>query len=93
MAHNLNFNNRTGKYSFFSVKEKAWHGLGQIAGLPDKCRSNQTRRTGLRSRKSPLFTKGSGIVQISDGIVIQDTEIEVPNYLPISARITIPYSV
>lgn len=30
MAHNLNFNNRTGKYSFFSVKEKAWHNLGQI---------------------------------------------------------------
>lgn len=28
MAHNLNFNN--GKASFFSVKEKAWHGLGTI---------------------------------------------------------------
>ncbi|MXN91680.1 DUF932 domain-containing protein [Flavobacterium sp. Sd200] len=30
MAHNLNFNERTGNYSFFSVQEKAWHGLGQI---------------------------------------------------------------
>ncbi|MBN9294271.1 MAG: DUF945 domain-containing protein [Flavobacteriia bacterium] len=30
MAHNLNLNSRTGKYSFFSVQEKAWHGLGQI---------------------------------------------------------------
>ncbi len=30
MAHNLNFNVQTGKHSFFSVKEKAWHGLGQI---------------------------------------------------------------
>lgn len=30
MAHNLNFNEITGKYSFFSVKEKAWHNLGQI---------------------------------------------------------------
>ncbi|HRO45883.1 DUF932 domain-containing protein [Agriterribacter sp.] len=30
MAHNLNFNEQTGQYSFFSVKEKAWHGLGQI---------------------------------------------------------------
>ena len=30
MAHNLNFNERTGRYSFFSVQEKAWHGLGQI---------------------------------------------------------------
>lgn len=30
MAHNLNLNPHTGLYSFFSVKEKAWHGLGQI---------------------------------------------------------------
>ena len=28
MAHNIN--NTNGKDSFFSVKEKAWHGLGQI---------------------------------------------------------------
>lgn len=30
MAHNINFNDQTGKHSFFSVKEKVWHGLGQI---------------------------------------------------------------
>src|SRR4051812_32315511 len=30
MAHNINRNKLTGKDSFFSVKEKAWHGLGQI---------------------------------------------------------------
>jgi phage/plasmid-like protein (TIGR03299 family) len=30
MAHNLNFNEQTQQHSFFSVKEKAWHGLGQI---------------------------------------------------------------
>jgi len=30
MAHNLNYNEQTGKHSFFSVKEKAWHNLGQI---------------------------------------------------------------
>ena len=29
MAHNLNFDNQ-GNASFFSVKEKAWHGLGTI---------------------------------------------------------------
>lgn len=28
MAHNINEEN--GKHSFFSVNEKAWHGLGQI---------------------------------------------------------------
>src|SRR5690606_3463731 len=26
----IHFNNKTGKHSFFSVKEKAWHQLGQI---------------------------------------------------------------
>lgn len=30
MAHNINRNSTTGKDAFFSVKEKAWHGLGQI---------------------------------------------------------------
>ncbi|HRH61619.1 MAG TPA: DUF932 domain-containing protein, partial [Chitinophagaceae bacterium] len=30
MAHNLNYNQNTGKHSFFSVKEKAWHNLGTI---------------------------------------------------------------
>ncbi|WP_410220743.1 DUF932 domain-containing protein [Pedobacter sp.] len=30
MAHNLNYNRETGLYSFFSVQQKAWHGLGQI---------------------------------------------------------------
>lgn len=30
MAHNLNFNEQTQQHRFFSVKEKAWHGLGQI---------------------------------------------------------------
>lgn len=28
MAHNINYSN--GKHAFFSLKEKAWHGLGQI---------------------------------------------------------------
>jgi phage/plasmid-like protein (TIGR03299 family) len=30
MAHNINNNINTGKDAFFSVKEKAWHGLGTI---------------------------------------------------------------
>ena len=30
MAHNIYFNEQKGEHSFFSVKEKAWHGLGQI---------------------------------------------------------------
>ncbi|HAF35331.1 MAG TPA: alpha/beta hydrolase [Sphingobacterium sp.] len=81
MGHNLNFNNRTGRYSFFSVKEKAWHGLGQIVqDYPTSAEAIRQAGLDYEVEKSPLFTKGSGIVQISDGIVIQDTEIEVPNY-------------
>lgn len=34
MAHNLNINKNTGKASFFSAKEPAWHGLGQILNGP-----------------------------------------------------------
>lgn len=30
MAHQINFNQNTGKYSFMGTKEKAWHNLGQI---------------------------------------------------------------
>lgn len=30
MAHNIHFNEQTGQHSFLSVKQKAWHGLGQI---------------------------------------------------------------
>ncbi len=30
MAHNINFNEKTGQHSFFSVQQRPWHGLGQI---------------------------------------------------------------
>lgn len=81
MAHNLNFNSRTGKYSFFSVQQKSWHGLGQI--VEDHPTSEEAiRHAGLDFEviKSPLFTKGSGITDTPHGIEIRDTELEVPNY-------------
>ncbi len=31
MSHNINFNEITGQYSFYSTKEKAWHNLGYIS--------------------------------------------------------------
>lgn len=34
MPHNLNYNDQTGKYSFYTLKEKAWHGYGQISDKP-----------------------------------------------------------
>lgn len=81
MAHNLNFNNRTGKYSFFSVKEKAWHNLGQIVeDYPTSEKAIQFAGLDYDVEKSPLFTKGTGIIENDNGIEMIDSKLEVPNY-------------
>jgi phage/plasmid-like protein (TIGR03299 family) len=81
MAHNLNFNSRTGKYSFFSVKEKAWHNLGQIVQeYPTSEEAIKYAGLDYEVEKSPLFTKGSGIIENSNGIEMIDSELKVPNY-------------
>ncbi|MBW8523792.1 DUF945 domain-containing protein [Chryseobacterium chendengshani] len=81
MAHQLNFNSRTGKYSFFSVKEKAWHNLGQIVeDYPKSEEAIQFAGLDYEVAKSPLFTKGSGIIENDDSIEMMNSELEVPNY-------------
>ncbi|MDR6920027.1 DUF932 domain-containing protein [Chryseobacterium sp. 2987] len=81
MAHNLNFNNRTGKYSFFTVKEKAWHNLGQIVQEhPTSEEAIKFAGLDYDVEKSPLFTKGSGIIDNDNGIEMIDSELDVPNY-------------
>lgn len=32
MAHNIYYNQKSKEHSFFTVREKAWHGLGKVAG-------------------------------------------------------------
>lgn len=81
MAHNLNFNNRTGKYSFFSVKEKAWHNLGQIVEeYPTSEEAIRFAGLDYEVEKSPLFTKSVGLVENGDDIIMSDSALEVPNY-------------
>ena len=81
MAHNLNFNNRTGKYSFFSVKEKAWHNLGQIVQeYPTSEEAIKFAGLDYEVEKSPLFTKGAGIIESTNGIEMIDSELEISNY-------------
>lgn len=81
MAHNINFNERTGRYSFFSVQQKAWHGLGQIVEqYPTSEEAIKHAGLDYKVVKSPLFTKGSGIIQTAGSIEIGSTELEVPNY-------------
>ncbi|SKB43671.1 DUF932 domain-containing protein [Dyadobacter psychrophilus] len=59
MAHNISFNEKIDSYSFFSVREKAWHGLGQIV---DQYPTSQEAivHAGLdyQVEKTKLFTEG-----------------------------------
>lgn len=79
MAHNINYNEQTGKHSFFSVAQKAWHGLGEIvAQYPTSAEAIQYAGLDYRVEKRRLFTFDS---RNSFGSVdtIQPT-IEVPSY-------------
>lgn len=68
MAHNLNFNSRTEKYSFMSVRQKAWHGLGQIiADYPTSAEAITFAGLDFEVAKKPnVHQLPSGISLISD---------------------------
>ena len=82
MAHNINHNSITGKDSFFSVKEKAWHGLGQI--VEDHPTSEEAiifAGLDYEVEKRKLFTfdqANSNEATAPDGIQIP--EVEIKNY-------------
>ena len=57
MAHHLNYNEQNQQYSFFSVKEKAWHGLGQIVEqYPTSAEAIRYAGLDYTVEKRPLFT-------------------------------------
>ncbi len=79
MAHQLNFNQKTGKNSFMSVKEKAWHGLGQIIDrYPTSSEAIQHAGLDYIVEKRPLFTYDTANNLGSAEIITP--EIEVPNF-------------
>jgi len=81
MGHNLNFNERTGKYSFFSVQEKAWHGLGQVVTkYPTSGEAIKHAGLDYEVIKSPLYTTGTGIIESAGSTEIRDAQLAVPNY-------------
>jgi phage/plasmid-like protein (TIGR03299 family) len=81
MGHNLNFNERTGRYSFFSVQQKAWHGLGQIVqDYPTSAEAIQHAGLDYEVVKTPLYSKISGIIDTANDIEIGNNELHVPNY-------------
>lgn len=57
MAHDLNFNEQTGQHSFFSVQQKAWHGLGQmVQDYPTSSEAIAFAGLNYTVEKLPLFT-------------------------------------
>lgn len=57
MAHKLNFNEQTNQHSFFSVKEKAWHGLGQIVqDYPTSAEALKFAQLDYEVTKEKIFT-------------------------------------
>lgn len=81
MAHNINFNEQTGKHSFFSVKEKAWHGLGQIIEqYPNSSEALKFAQLDYTVEKRPLFTYDNENNIADEDVEIKIPEIEVPNF-------------
>ena len=81
MAHNINFNEQTGKHSFFSVKEKAWHGLGQIIEqYPNSSEALKFAQLDYIVEKRPLFTYDNENNIADEDVEIKIPEIEVPNF-------------
>ena len=81
MAHNINFNEKTGKHSFFSVQEKAWHGLGQIvSGYPTSREALEFAGLNYTVEKRPLFTYDSTNFNADKETDVVIPEVEVPNY-------------
>ena len=81
MAHNINYNEQTGRYSFFSVKEKAWHGLGQIVEqYPTSEEAIKHAGLDYEVVKSPLFTNGKELITDLNNLDLNNKTLEVPNY-------------
>jgi phage/plasmid-like protein (TIGR03299 family) len=81
MAHNLFYNEQTGKHSFFSVKEKAWHGLGQVVeDYPTSAEAIRYAGLDYTVEKRPLFTNSLPNELNEMGESIDFPKINVPNY-------------
>jgi phage/plasmid-like protein (TIGR03299 family) len=81
MAHNLNYNEQTGKHSFFSVKEKAWHNLGQvISDYPTSAEAIKHAGLNYFVEKRPLFTYDTENYTGDPEADIIIPEIEVPDF-------------
>ncbi|MGC4038335.1 MAG: DUF932 domain-containing protein [Chitinophagaceae bacterium] len=81
MAHNINFNDQTQKHCFFSVKEKAWHGLGQIVqDYPTSAEALRYAGLDYMVEKRKLFTYDTENQNADPDKEIVIPEIDVQDY-------------
>ncbi|MEX6690022.1 DUF932 domain-containing protein [Danxiaibacter flavus] len=78
MAHNLNYNEKTGNHSFFSVQEKPWHSLGKIVtDYPPSAEALQFAGLDYTVQKRELFTHSSSETDTPEPT---QEKIKVPDY-------------
>jgi phage/plasmid-like protein (TIGR03299 family) len=81
MAHNLFYNGQTEKHSFFSVKEKAWHGLGQIVeDHPTSAEAIRYAGLDYTVEKRPLFTNALNNELTGFDPDFATSKLEVPGF-------------
>jgi phage/plasmid-like protein (TIGR03299 family) len=81
MAHNLYFNEKSNQFSFFSVREKAWHGLGQIVqDYPKSAEAVKFAGLDYNVEKRRLFTYDTENQNADPDNEIVIPEIDVPDY-------------
>ncbi len=81
MAHHINYSEQAQKHSFFSTKEKAWHGLGQvISDYPTSAEAIKYAGLNYHVEKRPLFTYDTENYTGDPDTDIIIPEIEVPNF-------------
>lgn len=81
MAHHLNYNEKLNRHSFFSVQQKAWHGLGTIIeSLPNSKEALRFAGLDYVVEKRPLFTYDEENFLADPDVELKIPEIEVPNY-------------
>ncbi len=82
MAHNLYYNEKSKEHCFFTVREKAWHGLGKVVeDHPTSAEAIKHAGLNYTVEKRPLFTLDNTNFDLhnalADGI---EPQLSVPNY-------------
>ena len=78
MAHNIFLNEQTGRHSFFSVQQKAWHGLGKIVqDYQTSAEAIQFAGLDYEVVKSKLYAVGTSLSITETGILPVEKNIRI----------------